>query len=71
MKWFHKDATGLNADIDRHRAEEADLIARIEKLEGIANPTEMDLRALRVYRGFLSTLQQSKAEVVNKIGKKK
>lgn len=69
MKWFWQDAKGLKADVDRHRAKEAELDARIAELEGKDDP--MSIAALRVYRRFRAQLLQSKAEVVSKIGKRK
>ena len=69
-KWFWKDASGLNADIERHMKEEKKLMDKIAELEAIEQPSEMDIRSLRVYRNFLYRLQDSKAEVVSKIGKK-
>ena len=69
MKWFWQDAKGLKADVNRHRAKEAELDARIAELEGKDDP--MSVAALRVYRRFRAQLLQSKAEVVSKIGKQK
>lgn len=69
MKWFWKDAKGVKADVERHRAKEAELDARIAELEGKDDP--MSVAALRTYRRFRSQLLQSKAEVVEKIGKRK
>lgn len=70
MKWFWQDAKGLKADVERHRAKEAELDARIAELE--ARPDDpMSIAALRTYRRFRAQLLQSKAEVVSKIGKRK
>ena len=69
MKWFWQDAKGLKDDVNRHRAKEAELDARIAELEGKDDP--MSIAALRVYRRFRAQLLQSKAEVVSKIGKRK
>ena len=68
MKFFWDKAKGLNADIERHRAEEKRLEAKIAELEGKEDP--MSIAALRVYRRFLYQLQVSKANVVTKIGRK-
>ena len=69
MKWFWQDAKGLKADVNRHRAKEAELDAKIAELE--AQPDDpMSVAALRVYRRFRAQLLQSKAEVVTQIGKK-
>ena len=69
MKWFWQDAKGLKADVERHRDKEAELDARIAELEGKDDP--MSVVALCVYRRFRAQLLQSKAAVVNKIGKRK
>ena len=69
MKFFWQEARGLKDDIERHRAKEAELDARIAELEGKEDP--MSIAALRVYRRFRAQVLQSKAEVVNKLGKKK
>jgi hypothetical protein len=68
-KFFWQEAKGLKADIERHRAKEAEMDARIAELESKDDP--MSVVALRVYRRFRAQLQQSKADVVSKIGKKK
>lgn len=68
-KFFWNDTKGLNADIDRHRKQEAEIQSRIVEL---ADKTDNDSkRNLRVYQGFLLQLQQSKARVVEQLGKKK
>jgi hypothetical protein len=69
MKFFWGDTKGLKADVERHRAKEAELDARIADLESRDDP--MSIAALRVYRRFRAQLLQSKADVVNKIGKRK
>jgi len=68
VKYFWNKAKGLNADIERHRAKEQELEARIAELEGKEDP--MSIAALRTYRRFLYQLQVSKANVVSKIGRK-
>lgn len=68
MKFFWKPATGLNADIERHREQEQELMKKIAELEN--KDDQMSIRALSVYRSFLLQLQTSKADVVSKIGKK-
>ena len=68
-KFFWQEAKGLKADVERHRAQEKELQDKIQELEGKDDP--MSIAALRVYRRFLAQLQQSKADVVSKIGKKK
>ena len=70
MKFFWDKAKGVKADVERHRAKEAELDARIAELE--ARPEDpMAVAALRTYRRFRAQLLQSKAEVVTKIGKQK
>jgi hypothetical protein len=69
MKYFWNKASGLNADVERHRAKEQELMNRIAELEGKQDP--MSIASLRVYRRFLNQLQTSKSDVVSKIGKKK
>lgn len=71
MKYFWQNATGLKADVERHRAKERELDAKIAELETLAEPSEMDLAVLRTYRSIRSRLLESKAEVVDKIGKQK
>jgi hypothetical protein len=68
MKFFWQDTKGVKADVERHRAKEAELDAKIAELEGKDDP--MSVAALRVYRRFRAQLLQSKAEVVDKIGKR-
>ena len=53
---------GVKADVERHLEEENHLREEIENSEG-------DERRVRVYRYFLSQLLNSKAQVVNQIGK--
>lgn len=69
MKFFWKDASGNKADVERHRAKEKVYTDKIAELEGSQDP--IDLAALRVYKRLLNLLQTSKADVVNKIGRKK
>jgi hypothetical protein len=69
MKFFWQNAKGLKADVERHRAKEKEYMDKIAELEGKEDP--MSVAALRVYRRHLNMLQQSKAEVVTKIGKRK
>ena len=69
MKYFWNEAKGLKADVERHRAKEAEMDAKIAELEGKEDP--MSIAALRVYRRFRAQLLQSKADVVTKIGKRK
>jgi len=68
-KYFWKEVP-LKADIERHRKQEKEIQDKIDLLESIVEPTEMQLRTLATYRNFMYQLQLSKAEVVSKIGKK-
>lgn len=69
IKYFWDKAPGLNADIERHRNEEVRLEAKIAELEAM-DPTNKNVQMhIRTYRHFLYLLHQSKAEVVNNIGR--
>lgn len=65
-KFYCNDATGVNADLERHAATEKDLKEKLAKYEAEGNE-----QAARTYRVFLGHLLASKAEVASKIGKKK
>lgn len=69
MRFFFKDV-GLNADIERHREKEKQLREKIKKLESIQNRTELEHAALSIYSEILVKLLESKADVVNKLGRK-
>ena len=69
MKWFCKDATGLKADIERHREEERMIKSRIEELEG--KDDEMSKQYLVVYQKMLLHIQTAKEELTQLIGKGK
>ena len=69
MKFFWQSTQGVNADIERHRAKEKEYMDKIAELEGCEDP--MSIAVLEIYRNHLDKLRQSKAEVVNKIGRKK
>jgi hypothetical protein len=68
MKFFWNKTKGLNADVERHRAKEQELEAKIAELEGLEDP--MSIAALRTYRRFLYQLQVSKATIQSTTGKK-
>ena len=68
--YFWKNASGLKSDIERHRAEEKRFREKIEQLESVENPSDMDISCLRVYRKFLGILLQSKANITQNIGRK-
>lgn len=69
--YFYRDAFGLNADIQRHRKTEQELLQKIKETEEstILSETEK-IVYLNSFRGILCILQQSKAEVVNNLGRK-
>lgn len=71
MNYFWQNATGLKADVERHRAKERELDAKIAELEALVEPSSMDLAVLQTYRSIRARLLESKAEVVDKIGKQK
>lgn len=62
---------GLNADIDRHRQEEINLRTKIAELEAKESLDYFNQEVLRTYRYLLGQLLQSKAELVEKLGKPK
>lgn len=67
--FFWSEAKGLNADISRHRIKEKELREKIAELEKeVLTDPGMDTY-LQTYRYILLQLQDSKAEVVSKIGK--
>lgn len=70
MKYFWGDTNGLNSDIERHLKEERSLRAKIEELEAVEHHDISKSVALRTYRNFLCQLLQSKADTVNKLGRK-
>lgn len=61
---------GLNADIERHRGEEKELQGKIVELEGKEVKTDFDLVALRVYKHHLNLLWESKAKILEQLGRK-
>lgn len=69
MKYFYKDTTGLNSDIERHRKEERRLEELIKTLED-SEDNEINKSFLMTYRNSLLILQQSKAELLSKLGRK-
>jgi hypothetical protein len=62
-KWFCKDATGVNQDIKRHRQTEIELMKELENAED-----EITKKSLI---NLLNMLRDSKADVVNKMGRRK
>lgn len=69
MKYFYKDVTGLNSDIERHRKEEQRLEKLIKTLED-SEDSEINKSFLMTHRNSLLVLQQSKAELLSKLGRK-
>jgi len=70
MSYFWQKTKGLKADIERHRAKEQELLTKIDELEKPEHQGDpMSIAAIRTYRRFLYMLQQSKADVVSKLGK--
>lgn len=67
-KYFFGTTKGLNADIERHRAKERELIAKMNLLADKSD--DQSKSALRTYSNLLNKLQQSKAEILTKLGKK-
>lgn len=61
---------GLKADIQRHREEQLDLEKRIAEIESNPNPSQMELRSVKAYRHFLCKLLQSKADLLERLGRK-
>lgn len=68
MSYFFKDASGLNADIARHRAKRQELIVKIAELESGDEYGKETF--LATYRKLLLDLEQSLAECVSKLGKR-
>ena len=66
-QFFSKSATGINADIDRHRSEEARLNAAIADLEG--KEDEMSVACRKAFIEIRDVIRKNKAELVSKIGK--
>jgi phage-related minor tail protein len=66
-RFFAKNATGLNADIDRHRSEEARLNTIIADLED--KEDDMSVACKKTFIELRDALRQNKAELVNKLGK--
>lgn len=71
MKYFRNKATGINADIERHREKRKDFIKQIEEIENKEIKSEMDIQLLKMYKDFLYKVEQSLAEVLTKLGRKK
>ena len=60
MNYFYKESTGLNADIKRHRDEEARLIAIIAKLEDENNENNLAfIKHTETYSLYYNNLKQN------------
>ena len=69
--FFTPKKIGNNADIARHTEHQKELERKIEILELNENRTKKEDYSLTVYRSFLCKLLESKAQVVDNIGRKK
>lgn len=61
---------GLKADIKRHREAQAKLDARIAELEAVKERDYFQEMILRTYRHIRAQLLQSRADTVDKLGRK-
>jgi hypothetical protein len=64
MRYFCKEAYGINADLKRHAAKETILLKKLAEAEASGNDV-----FIRAYKNLLAQLRQSKAEVAAKLGK--
>lgn len=72
--YFARKTKGVNADLERHSNTERELRQHITRLHDIidnGSPSDMDWAALGTYMGLLVKLMDSKAEVVDNIGRQK
>jgi len=67
MGFFRKDLS-VGMDIHRHHQQETSLRRMIAELED--NPDEIAQHFCQTYRKLLAKLMESKAKVVDKIGRK-
>lgn len=70
MKFFASNDMGLNADLERHRIKEHELRSVILRLSSIDDRSDMDEACLVSYTNCLDILLQSKAVLVDKLGRK-
>lgn len=68
MPYFWNKVEGINADLERHRKEERELLEKIAETEADDSPYKEQF--LSSYKNLLGLLRQSKAEIANKIGKR-
>jgi len=69
-KFFEEDATGLKKDLLRHMELEKELLEEIDEVMKIEDPKYREV-LLRSYNEIYANLLQSKAELAEKIGRKK
>lgn len=67
---FFFESVGLNTDIKRHMEKEKHLREEIKRLEDIQDKTDLDYAVISAYINILIKLIESKAIVVNKLGRK-
>lgn len=73
MSYFYTGKSiGLKADIERHRKHEEELKLLVEKLESIPEDqqTKMDKAFIRTYRHCMVLLWESKAQLLEQLGRK-
>lgn len=68
--FWKKKASGLKADIERHRRQEANIRSTLEELSKIENPSKLDNDRWINYNILLEELLRYKIEVVQQIGRK-
>lgn len=68
---FFCDDLSIDKDIKRHREYETRFISKIEEMESKQLRTVSEECILRVYRGFLSRLHESKELLASRIGANK
>lgn len=71
-KYYGKKSIGNNANIQRHREDEARLRAMIERCDAeAASGDRLSKMEAEAYRNILRGLQESKAEMASNLFKKK
>ena len=69
MNFFADNDMGLNANLERHRIKEHELRSVILRLSSIDDRTEIDEACLVSYTSCLDILLQSKAVLVEQLGR--
>lgn len=72
--YFGRKVGGTNADLERHTKTERELRYHITQLDAVVasgSASEMDFAALDAYHILLNKLMESKAEVVDTLGRQK